>query len=116
MIGLGLDLTLRDRSDGRVTLDDFMRALWEKYGRPGTRTPGYVETPYTIDNLKSVLAAVANDAAFAEDFFARYIQGREVVDFKPLLRQGGLHAATAFSRACLRRERCRRRMVRAACA
>ena len=51
--------------------------------------PGYVETPYTIDNLKSVLAAVANDAAFAEDFFARYIQGREVVDFKPLLAKAG---------------------------
>ena len=90
VIGLGLDLTLRDRSDGRVTLDDFMRALWEKYGRPGTRTPGYVETPYTLDNLKSVLAAVANDAAFAEDFFARYIHGREVVDFKPLLAKAGL--------------------------
>ena len=90
VIGLGLDLTLRDRSDGRVTLDDFMRALWEKYGRPGTRTPGYVETPYTLDNLKSVLAAVANDAAFAEDFFARYIHGREVVDFKQLLAKAGL--------------------------
>ena len=89
VIGLGLDVTLRDRSNGRVSLDDFMRALWEKYGRPGTRTPGYVETPYTIDNLKSVLAAVADDAAFAEDFFARYIQGREVVDFKPLLAKAG---------------------------
>jgi predicted metalloprotease with PDZ domain len=89
VIGLGLDVTLRDRSAGRVSLDDFMRALWEKYGRPGTRTPGYVETPYTIDNLKSVLGVVANDAAFAEDLFARYIHGREVVDFKPLLAKAG---------------------------
>jgi predicted metalloprotease with PDZ domain len=88
-IGLGLDLTLRDRSDGRVTLDDYMRALWEKYGRPGTRTPGYVETPYTIDDLKSVLAAVAGDAAFADDFFARYIQGREVADYTRLLARAG---------------------------
>ena len=89
VIGLGLDLTLRDRSDGRVTLDDFMRALWEKYGRPGTRTPGYVETPYTIDDLRSVLAAVTGDATFADDFFARYIQGREVVDFAPLVSKAG---------------------------
>jgi predicted metalloprotease with PDZ domain len=89
VIGLGLDLALRDRSDGRVTLDDFMRALWEKYGRPGTRMPGYVETPYTLADLQSVLAAVANDAAFADDFFARYIHGREVVDFKPLLANAG---------------------------
>ena len=27
-LGVGLDLTLRDRTDGKVTLDDFMRALW----------------------------------------------------------------------------------------
>ena len=27
-LGLGLDLSLRDRTDGKVTLDDFMRALW----------------------------------------------------------------------------------------
>jgi predicted metalloprotease with PDZ domain len=90
MIGLGLDLTLRERSEGRVTLDDFMRALWEKYGRPGTKTPGYVDTPYTTDNLKLALAAVAGDAAFAEDFFARYIEGREVVDYARLLARAGL--------------------------
>jgi predicted metalloprotease with PDZ domain len=88
-IGLGLDLTLRDRSDGRVTLDDFMRALWDRYGRPGTRTAGYVETPYTIDNLEAALGAVAGDPAFADDFFARYIQGREVVDYARLLAKAG---------------------------
>jgi predicted metalloprotease with PDZ domain len=97
VIGLGLDLTLRDRSEGRVTLDDFMRMLWEKHGRPGTKTPGIVETPYTMEHLKAALAAVAGDAAFAEDFFARYIEGREVVDYARLLARAGLilrpHAA-----------------------
>jgi len=90
VIGLGLDLTLRDRSEGRVTLDDFMRTLWDKYGRPGTKTPGYVETPYTLDDLKSTLALVTGDAAFADDFFTRYIQGRDVVDFARLLARAGL--------------------------
>jgi predicted metalloprotease with PDZ domain len=89
-IGLGLDLMLRERSDGRVTLDDFMRALWDKYGRPGTKMPGYVETPYTMNDLKATLAAVSGDAAFAQDFFARYIEGREVVDYAPLLARAGL--------------------------
>jgi len=97
VIGLGLDLTLRERSDGRVTLDDFMRALWDKYGRPGTKMPGYVETPYTLSDLKSVLSAVSGDAAFAQDFFARYIEGREVMEYAPLLSRAGLvlrrHAA-----------------------
>jgi predicted metalloprotease with PDZ domain len=89
VIGLSLDLSLRDRSEGRVTLDDYMRALWERYGRPGSRTAGYVETTYTLDNLKSVLASVSGDAAFADDFFARYINGREVVDFRRLLDRAG---------------------------
>jgi predicted metalloprotease with PDZ domain len=89
-IGLGLDLTLRDRSDGRVTLDDFMRALWTKYGKPGSRTPGYVETPYTIADLKATLAEVSGDASFAADFFARYIEGRDVVDYARLLARAGL--------------------------
>jgi predicted metalloprotease with PDZ domain len=90
VIGLSLDLTLRERSSGRVTLDDFMRALWDKFGRPGTKTPGYVETPYTLADLKSTLAAVADDAPFADDFFARFIEGREVADYARLLAPAGL--------------------------
>ena len=44
-IALGLDLTLRDRSNGKTTLDDFMRALWQKHGKPGGKAPGYVDNP-----------------------------------------------------------------------
>ena len=90
VIGLGLDLMLRDRSEGRITLDDVMRAMWDKYGRPGTKIPGYVETPYTLDNVKATLAAVSGDAAFADDFFARYILGRDVVDYARLVTRAGL--------------------------
>jgi predicted metalloprotease with PDZ domain len=67
-----------------------MRALWERYGKPGTRVPGYVETPYTNENLKTVLGVVSGDAAFATDFFARFIEGRDVVDFPRLLARAGL--------------------------
>jgi predicted metalloprotease with PDZ domain len=88
-IGLGLDLTLRDRSNGKVTLDHFMRALWLKHGKPGGKAPGYVDNPYTVDDLKAALAAVSGDAAFANDFFARYIQGRELVDYQRLLERFG---------------------------
>ena len=88
-IGLGLDLTLRDRSDGRVTLDDFMRALWTKFGKPVSRVPGYVDTPYTMADLKTTLAEVSSDAPFASDFFARYIEGHEVVDYTRLLARAG---------------------------
>ena len=39
-IALALDLSLRGRSDGRVTLDDFMRAMWRVHGKPGGSAPG----------------------------------------------------------------------------
>jgi predicted metalloprotease with PDZ domain len=88
-LGLGLDLTLRDRSDGRVSLDDFMRALWRTYGRtPGA--PGLVATPYTMADLERTLGEVSGDAAFAKDFFARYIAGHDVVDYGRLLARAGL--------------------------
>jgi predicted metalloprotease with PDZ domain len=88
-IGLALDLTLRDRTGGTVTLDDFMRALWVKFGRTAAKRPGYVESPYTIADLKSTLADVTRDATFAADFFARYIEGHEVVDYARLLSRAG---------------------------
>jgi len=89
-IGLGLDLTLRDRTDGKVTLDHFMRALWQRFGKSGERTPGYVEQPYAMADLEATLASVSGDAAFARDFFARYIQGHEIVDYAKLLARAGL--------------------------
>jgi predicted metalloprotease with PDZ domain len=98
-LGLGLDLSLRDRTEGKVTLDHFMRALWDRFGRPGANVPGYVETPYTIDDLKSVLATVAGDAAFAHDFFARYIEGHEVVDYPRLLQRAGIFVRASTGRA-----------------
>ena len=73
-----------------VTLDHFMRALWQKHGKPGGKAPGYVDVPYTMADLKAALASVAGDAAFADDFFARFIQGREVVNYEPLLARAGL--------------------------
>jgi predicted metalloprotease with PDZ domain len=89
-LGLALDLTLRDRSDGTVTLDHFMRAMWVRHGKPGGAPMGTVAQPYTLDDLQAGLAAVSGDAAFAADFFTRYIHGREVADYGRLLARAGL--------------------------
>ena len=42
-----------------------------------------------MNDVKAALAAVSGDAAFAEDFFARYIEGREVMEYAPLLNRAG---------------------------
>jgi predicted metalloprotease with PDZ domain len=98
-LGLGLDLSLRDRSDSKVTLDHFMRAMWDRFGRPGGNVAGYVETPYTLDDLKSVLGSVAGDAAFAQDFFARYVEGHDVPDYSQLLERAGILVKANAGRA-----------------
>jgi len=89
-IALALDLSLRERSNGRLSLDDFMREMWRRYGKPGGNREGYVDRPYTIEDAEATLAAVSGDPAFARDFFARYIQGRELADYRRLLLPAGL--------------------------
>jgi predicted metalloprotease with PDZ domain len=89
-LGLALDLSLRDRSDGRITLDDYMRALWVRFGKPGGAQPGYVDRPYTPDDARSVLGEVAGDPAFAADFFRRYVQGHDAPDYARLLERAGM--------------------------
>lgn len=91
-IGFALDLTLRDKTSGRLTLDSYMQALWTEFGRAGQKVPGIVATPYTMDGLKASLARLVGDPAFANDFFARYVEGRELVDYARLLGRAGLVA------------------------
>jgi predicted metalloprotease with PDZ domain len=90
MIGLGLDLSLRVRTDHKVTLDDYMRRMWQEFGRPAPPAEGMVARPYTMQDLRRVLADVSGDRAFADDFFDRFIQGREVADYAALLARAGL--------------------------
>ena len=89
-IAMGLDLSLRDRSDGKVTLDAYMRALWRRFGRSGNTTPGMVTATYTIPELESTLAEISGDAAYAKEFFERYVNGREVVDYAKLFARAGM--------------------------
>jgi predicted metalloprotease with PDZ domain len=89
-IALALDLTLRDRSDGRIGLDDYMRAMWRRHGKPGGTREGYVDRPYTAADAEAVLAEVSGDPAFAREFFGRYIQGHDVADYQRLLARAGL--------------------------
>ena len=90
VIGLGLDLSLRARTDHKVTLDDYMRRMWQEFGRVTPAIEGVVARPYTMQDLRNVLADVSGDRAFADDFFDRFVQGREVVDYAPLLARAGL--------------------------
>jgi predicted metalloprotease with PDZ domain len=88
-IALALDLSLRERSGSRVSLDDYMRAMWQKFGRPSGAREGYVDHPYTIAEAQETLASVSGDRAFAHEFFTKYVVGHETADYTRLLLRAG---------------------------
>jgi predicted metalloprotease with PDZ domain len=88
-LGLGFDLAIREHTGGRVTLDDFMRAMWRKHGKPGGQLVGYVDRPYTAKDIRDRLAEVT-DEPFADELMTQYVQGRERMDYARLLAQAGL--------------------------
>ncbi len=75
-IAMGLDLSLRDRTDGKLTIDAYMRALWRKFGRASNQTPGMAPAAYTIRDLENTLGELSGDTAFAKEFFERFVEGR----------------------------------------
>ena len=90
-IGLGLDLSLRDMTNGKTGLDDYMRLMWTTHGVPGMKAaPGIVAKPYGMEDLQGRLAQLSGDASFARDFFAKYIQGHDVPDYARLFGRLGL--------------------------
>src|SRR5207248_873352 len=71
------------------SLDEYMRAMWRRFGKPGGAREGYVDRPYTIADAESVLGEVSGDRAFAREFFVRYIEGHDVADYASLLARAG---------------------------
>ncbi len=91
-IALGLDLLLRTEH-APATLDAYLRAVWRKHG--------VEEIPYRNEDLERILGELTGDSTFAKRFFARFVYGREVIDYTPLLAAFGLelgrrHAGRAF--------------------
>jgi len=43
-----------------------------------------------LSDARRILGQVAGDAGFADDFFDRYVEGREIVDYRRLLARAGM--------------------------
>jgi predicted metalloprotease with PDZ domain len=89
-LALAMDLELRIRSQGKLSLDDYMRAMWREHGRPGGPQPGLVARPYTLQDARDRLAEVSGDPTFAAGFFDRFVEGREAPDYAALLAHAGI--------------------------
>jgi predicted metalloprotease with PDZ domain len=86
-LGIALDLTLRARTPA-LTLDDFMREMWRRHGKEQTAALAPAH-PYTLADAEAALAAVTGDAAFAKDFFVRFVVGSALPDYPSLLARAG---------------------------
>ena len=80
VVALLLDLEIRFKSGGNKTLDDFMRLLWQRFGRAGRGFP---------DDAVQALAEEASGVELGA-FFDRHVRGREEVDAERLLSTVGL--------------------------
>jgi len=80
-IALGADLTIRTKFPGK-SLDDWMRQMWKEHSD--------VQKPYTLQDLQTALGNATGDKAFAADFFARHVTGKEPLEYEKLLAYAGL--------------------------
>jgi len=78
-----LDLTIRRATDGKKSLDDVLRLLWEEYGATGR---GMEE-----DAVERAVARVAD----VGDFFARCVEGTDPLPYAELFAWAGVAFATA---------------------
>ena len=86
-IGLGLDLSLRDRTDGKVDARRLHAADVDELRRAGQKAaPGMVAKTYAMEDLQGRLAQLSGDAVFAREFFAKFVQGHEVPDYARAVR------------------------------
>ena len=80
LIALALDLKLRSETEGRVSLDDVMRACWARWGESGEGMPE--------DGLEIVSAEVSG--LDLGDFFDAAVRGTGELALEPLLKEHGI--------------------------
>ncbi|MDB5210993.1 MAG: peptidase domain protein, partial [Sediminibacterium sp.] len=62
------------------TIDAFMQAMWKRFGKK--------EIPYTVATMQETLASIS-DAKFAAEFFGKYVNGHEQIDYASLFAKAG---------------------------
>ncbi|MFC3110542.1 M61 family metallopeptidase [Undibacterium arcticum] len=87
LVALALDLTIRAKTDGKKSLDDVMRALWQRYGRD-FYTPGKKQRGVTEAEAEAVFDEVSG--LKLNSFFQRYVHGTGDLPLAKLLAPFGV--------------------------
>ncbi len=86
LLALVFDLEIRQRTNNAKSLDDVMRLLMTKYGLP---KPGFTDA-----ELKAAFESVAGGDL--TEFFKRYVEGTEELEFERYLKYAGLELKGAY--------------------
>jgi predicted metalloprotease with PDZ domain len=87
IVGVMLDLLIRDRTDNRAGLDDVMRALNDQYAKAGRF---YNDSEGLRAVMEEVIRSKAPSAdADLKDFFARYVSGTQEIPYADFLGRAG---------------------------
>lgn len=85
ILGLLLDLEIRKRSNGAKSLDDVMRALYAEFFKK--------DRNYTPADFQRLSEAAAGGSL--EEFFAKYVRGKDELNYNAALEAAGLRLETA---------------------
>ena len=89
VVALLLDLEIRGRSGGARSLDDVMRALYEDFYKK--------DRNFTSQDFQRAAERAAGGSL--EEFFRRYVRGRDELDYDAALGLAGLRLDTESNRA-----------------
>lgn len=84
ILGLLLDLEIRKRSNGAKSLDDVLRRLYSEFYKKNRN--------YTPADFQQVSEMMAGSTL--EEFFAKYVRGRDELDYNASLAAAGLRLDT----------------------
>ena len=87
LVALALDLTLREQSGGKRSLDDVMRTLWQRYGRD-FYARGSVQRGVSAAEVEALIGEVSG--LKLKRFFDRYVRGTDDLPLAKLLAPFGI--------------------------
>jgi predicted metalloprotease with PDZ domain len=90
LIGLVLDLMIRGKSEGKASLDDVMRRMYDEFYLKSPNATYYLRgRGYTSEDFQRVASEVSGSDL--TDFFQRYVRGVEVLPYDEALAYVGMH-------------------------
>ncbi len=96
LVGVMLDIVIRDRTDNRASLDDVMRVLNQEFARRGRFYNDNEDLRAVAEDL--IRREAPSSQADLKDFFNRYVSGSDEISFPNFLGCAGLAVRDAEKR------------------